>query len=149
MIIDQLKNISHYQNLSPNFVQAIKFLEETDLNSLPIGRHRINGDNIFANIDEYETKEIEKVEWEAHKKYIDIQILLTGEEKIGYTHLELLQIKKEYNEDKDIMFFNGAGEYLILKTGSFAVFFPHDAHRPGLISRQKMKVKKMVIKVLY
>jgi YhcH/YjgK/YiaL family protein len=148
MIIDQLKNINLYQNLSPNFAQAIKFLEETDLNSLPIGRHKINGDKIFANIDEYETKEIEKVEWEAHKKYIDIQILLTGEEKIGYTHPELIQITKEYNEEKDIMFFKGAGEYLTLKPGHFVVFFPHDAHRPGLISNNMIEVKKIVVKVL-
>jgi YhcH/YjgK/YiaL family protein len=149
MITDQLKNISNYQNLSPNFALAVKFLINTDLNSLPIGRNKINGEMIFANIDEYETKEIEKVEWEAHKKYIDIQILLAGEEKIGYTHPEYLQLTKEYNHEKDIMFFNGTGEYLILKTGSFAVFFPHDAHRPGLISINKIKVKKIVVKVLF
>lgn len=129
--------------------RAIEFLQNIDLNSLSIGRHRIDGDAIFANVDEYETKEIEKTEWEAHKKYIDIQLLLEGEEKIGYTHPEFLKITQEYKAEKDIMFFNGTGEYFTLKPGFFAIFFPHDAHRPGLISTSKMKVKKVVVKVLF
>jgi len=147
MIFDHLDNIWLYKNLTPTLSCAIEYLEKNDLNILSLGRHEIDSDRIYASVNEYETKDAEEIEWEAHKKYIDIQILLFGEEKIGYTHLDHLIVTKEYNSEKDIVFFSGEGEYLTLKPGYFAIFFPHDAHRPGLISEQKIKVKKVVVKV--
>ena len=148
MIIDQLKNISYYKKLSDGFNAAFAFIEETDLNSLSTGKYVIKDDRVFAIVSEYETRDPKEIDWETHKKYIDIQILINGEERIGYTWLDNLTLEKDYNTEKDIMFFRGNGEYITLKKGFFTIFFPHDAHKPGLNTDKKMNVKKLVIKVL-
>lgn len=148
MIYDEIDFISNYKFLNKNFDVATRFIKETKLALLPAGKHVIESENVFALVSEYETKPTDEVDWEAHKKYIDIQIVLVGEEKIGFTRLNTLQITKEYDPEKDIMFLKGTGEYFTLKKGLFAVFFPHDAHRPGLNTTMQMHVKKLVIKIL-
>jgi YhcH/YjgK/YiaL family protein len=149
MIIDQIKNISKYKILSDNFAQAFSFIKETDLGSLIPGKYIIQEEKIFALISEYETKDPQEINWEAHKKYIDIQIMIEGEERMGFNWIDYLTLVKEYNSEKDIMFFEGEGEYVTLKKGHFIILFPYDAHKPGQLIDRKMNVKKIVIKVMY
>ncbi|MFH1308555.1 MAG: YhcH/YjgK/YiaL family protein [Patescibacteria group bacterium] len=68
---------------NPTLQKVIKYLKETDLLFLKIGRTKIEGDNIFLMVQEYETRPKEEKSAEQHKKYIDIQLILSGEEIIG------------------------------------------------------------------
>jgi biofilm protein TabA len=149
MIFDSIDNILKYNLLNKNFDAAIGFIKETNFDLLSNGKHSIKGEDIYAMVNRYETKHVDEVEWEIHKKYIDIQILIEGEETMGYSQPNTLHASTGYNAEKDIQFFKGdRGDYVALKKGLFIIFFPGEAHRPGLISIEKSQVKKLVIKVM-
>jgi len=147
MIADAIINAAIYHKLSPNFKKAFEFLQQADLNAFPPGKHAIDGDNVFMILSEYTTKLLSDARWEAHRVYADIQLLLAGEEKIGYAPLEAMKITEEYNPEKDILFLSGDGDYTTIKPGVFAVFFPHDAHQPCVATGSTQGVKKLVVKV--
>ena len=128
--------------------RAFSFLSEQNLASLNPGRHELEGENLYANIEEYVTKDEEDTKYEAHKKYADIQYLITGEEKIGVVPLEKTTITDLYNSEIDASFsIASIDNFRIAAPGRFFVFFPNDAHRPGVKSRKNQKVKKVVVKV--
>lgn len=82
MIYDMLTNVEKYRGISKNLDTAIDFLVKTDLSALPLGRTEINGDNVFANVMEAQAKPVEELNFEIHKKYMDIQIDIEGTEVI-------------------------------------------------------------------
>ncbi|MBQ4110699.1 MAG: YhcH/YjgK/YiaL family protein [Clostridia bacterium] len=145
MVIDKLKNKNLYADMHPLFKKAFDFLENA-VEKLPEeGRYDIDGDNVYAMVQSYETKE--KGLPEAHDKYIDIQLVVKGCEKIEYSSRDGLEIEKDYVED--VVFFkeNSNSSSLILDDNTFAVFYPCDAHTPGLIADKKQNVTKIVVKV--
>ena len=150
MIIDDLKNAKNYYGLSKNLEKAFKFLENNDLKNFKEGIFKIEGDDIYMNVQAYETKPIEEGKWEAHKKYIDIQYMIEGEEKFGFCNIDKLQIKTPYNEEKDVYFLDGdAGEFVTAKAGEFLIFYPQDAHMPCLSVKESKKIKKTIVKIIY
>jgi YhcH/YjgK/YiaL family protein len=148
MIINNLSNAKQYYGLSHNIEKALKYLKYTDLINLKVGKHEIDGKNIFAVVSEYETKNVEQGKWEAHRKYLDIQYVVSGKEKIGYAQINEMKMNIEYNEDKDVIFLEGKGDFLSVNAGTFALFAPEDAHMPGVTSGTLQGVKKIVIKIL-
>lgn len=142
MIYDELCNIDKY-NLNNEAVEFIKNLTK----EIECKKYIIN-DDIYANIEEYTTKDTGL--FEAHKKYIDIQLLLSGEEIIEYTPLMGLKEKIAYDANKDIAFYND-GEKPIIKLklvpGFFTVLYPQDAHKPQLFTDSRQSVKKVVVKI--
>jgi YhcH/YjgK/YiaL family protein len=147
MIIDQLENSRLYAAINVRLAVALSYIQNYDLASLEIGRHPIEEDDIFALVSEYETKDLDNSRWEAHQKYADIQLLISGEEKMGVASPKGMKVNKPYNPEKDIEFYDGKGDYVILRPGNFAVVFPSDAHLPGIRVDEKVKVRKVVIKV--
>lgn len=147
MIKDQLKNAKIYYNLSENIKKGFEWLEKNDLENLPDGKYEIDGNNVYASIQTYETKE--DANYEAHRKYIDIQYMINGSEKIGVTDLENCTTCIEYDSNRDLEFFTITceEEYLALLKGQFMVFFPTDAHKPSILLNNKDLVKKVVVKV--
>lgn len=146
MIFDKIENIRQYDIVSDKIIEFLFNLNE----NTPNGRYEID-DRAYANIEEYNTKSHENCYFEAHKRYIDIQILLKGEERLDFRHTEGLTIKEAYNDEKDIMFFEDKETIGTVKltNGYFAMLFPHDAHRPQMNSSEVSKcVKKAVIKIL-
>lgn len=146
MIFDKIENLRKYDVVSDNILEFLFNLSE----NTPNGRYEID-ENTYANIEEYETKPIEKGLPEAHKRYIDIQILLSGTERLDFTNIEGLTIQKEYNEEKDIEFFDNPRlmNSVYLQNGYFALLYPHDAHRPQMQAFEKPElVKKVVVKIL-
>lgn len=148
MIIDKLDNVSSYANMGTNVKKAFEFLKTTDLARLDTGKYPIDDEKVFAIVSEYETKELEKGLWEAHQKYIDIQYIISGQEKIGYGPIDEMKVKEEYNEQNDILFLSGQGDFFTVKEGMFAIFAPNDAHMPGIQVDGIQNVKKLVVKVL-
>ncbi len=128
--------------------KAFSFLSEQNLASLDPGRYELDGENLFVNVDEYVTRNEEDTKYEAHKKYADIQYLVTGEERIGVAPLEKTTITAPYNSEIDASFSVASSDNFRLATpGRFFIFFPDDAHRPGVKSGENQKVRKVVVKV--
>ena len=142
MIYDKIENIDIY-NIDKIAVDFIKNLTP----DIECKKH-ILSDNIYANVEEYTTKDVGY--FEAHKDYLDIQILLSGEEIIEYTPLEGLSVKESYDKSRDIAFYYDDKNYVTpikLEEGLFTVLYPQDAHKPQLKYITNQKVKKVFVKI--
>ncbi len=146
MIVDRLENLKKYVSLNPLFAQAMDFLEKTDLNTLEVGKIELKGKDLVVNVAQTAPKTKEEAKLETHNEFIDIQIPLSGTEIMGYTAAEdCLPANAPYNAEKDLTFFEGLAEdYIVVKPGMFAIFFPQDGHAPGITSTG---VKKVIVKV--
>ena len=146
--VNQKKFARLYYENPERWNKAFQFLSEQNLAELEKGRYELERADLFVNVDEYVTRNEEEVLFEAHKKYADIQVLVSGEEKIGVLPLDATTVSIPYNEEKDIMFLTAEQEnYRIAKPGKFFLFFPDDAHRPTVKSAKNSPVRKIVVKV--
>ena len=127
--------------------QAFAFLKDQDLDSLTPGKYPIDGDNVFASINEVPVFELDKTTWESHRKYTDIQYLIKGKESIGITDPASAKVTIDYDELQDITFYTAEGELYSFQPGVFFIFFPHNLHRPCIKVEGDDLVKKIVIKV--
>lgn len=144
MIIDKLENIGMYASVNPLFAQAIEFLKSTDLNAHELGKVVLKEGELFVNFAAARPKTKDDAKIETHNNFIDIQIPLTGIELMGYMPRTDLA-EAEYNAEKDVTFYPGhATDYLTVKPGMFAIFFPEDAHAPGVT---EVELKKVIVKV--
>ncbi len=145
MIIDKLTNADKYITLHKDFKLVFDYLKTHDLSELDCGRHEIRGSEVFFNLQEYETKPSQKLE--AHKKYIDIQVLAIGEEYMGYTNIDNTTVSEEYNPEKDVEFLKGSVDKLKADNKTFLIFYPQDAHMPALAIDSPKHVKKAIFKI--
>lgn len=146
MIFDKIENIKNYPQISQVVLDFVLNISENQ----PVGRVYLTYDKtVWANVDEYITKPLEDCKFEAHKKYIDIQFLLSGEEKIETAFTDELKITEPYDENRDVMFLADTDykAVLPLKKGYFALFSPTDAHKPQIAFSEPEKVKKIVVKI--
>jgi len=147
MIIDKIENAKLYLGLSKELDIGLEYIMKTDINALANGKYELVGHNVYSIIQEYQTKPRHEGLLEAHKVYTDIQFIAKGEEKLGYANLNGLTPTQEYDEEKDIIFFNDNCDFVTAKAGYFVIFFPTDAHMPGIAVENPSNVKKAVIKV--
>jgi len=147
MVIDQLKNAALYLETHIRMGEAFRYLQKTDFSKIEPGRYEIDGANVFALVQQYDTKAKEKGRWEAHRRYIDVQYVFSGTELFGYTDTERLQ-SVAYDEVKDFHELEGNGDFLQVPAGTFLLLFPQDAHMPGISVSTTQPVKKIVVKVL-
>ncbi len=147
MIKDKIKNAKLYYNISENLKKGFLWLENTDLENIADGKYEIGGTDVYASVQTYETKS--EANYESHKKYIDIQYMIKGIEKVGVTDIENCTTCIEYDKEKDLEFYhiNCEDEYIELDEGQFLVLFPNDAHKPSIAHKEKAIVKKVVVKV--
>ena len=146
MVVDTLDNLAFYKGLNPLFEDVVEFIKANDLDKLEPGKHLIKGDDLFVNITTAKGKNPDEAVLETHRKMIDIQIPLSGEETYGYTPLCGLP-DAEYNSVKDITKYEGmADTYVTCKPGEFAIFFPQDGHAPCISNAAE--IKKAIFKVL-
>ena len=147
MILDKLENTDFYSGISNNLTKGFDYLKSTDLLILKSGRHEIDGNEVFALVSEYDTKDHFDCRPEAHQTYTDIQYIISGREAIGFVTLNNQLITSEFDKEKDITFYSCDTSPLILEAGMFAVFFPQDVHCPCMQIDGPEKVKKVVVKV--
>lgn len=146
MIFDTLDNVNNYEGLGRVYT-ALKFLSETDFSKTPLGRYELDGDNIFYMVQSYNT-DPDKTISEAHKKYIDIQYMVEGEEIIGVADISSGKELTEAKEENDVWFYNCKTEPLTLSAGKYMVLYPNDLHCPGVATKGKaMTCRKVVVKV--
>jgi len=167
MILDRIDNTRLYIGLYAGFARAFDILTDKTLSQKQDGKYAVDGDKIYYTIQRYTTKPMfssrrngdamlspqaclgVSSNLEAHRKYIDIQFLLSGVEILGYAPLKGLTTAQEYNPQKDIAFFNTPKEItkVKLEPGLFCILFPDDAHLPGCQLAGPTEVRKVVIKV--
>lgn len=145
MIYDKLSNSAQYETANPLFKAAFDYIRNFDP-AIEDGRYPIIGDHCYAIIYTADLKATADAKLEVHDRYIDVQTVLSGVERFGISprdncHKPIGTI----DTDKDILFFDDAAtNFMDVRQGEFAVFFPGDAHAP-LIGTGK--VRKAVIKV--
>lgn len=129
---------------------AFKFLKSVDLKSAEVKRHDIHGDSLYALVSEYNSKNPEDARYEAHRKYLDIQYVISGKELMGIGPMSIKDsVLQEYDPVKDIEFFTVKEDKKYpASPDRFFIFFPSDAHRPGVKDGENAPVKKVVIKLL-
>lgn len=147
MIFDNLSNNFLYKKLSLDIYEGLEYLKQLSPDLAP-GTYQISP-RIKAIVSEYETKVKNEVGYEAHRKNIDIQYLLKGEERVACLPVEKLKETKPYSEEKDAAFFTASVQpiEMTLGGGYFAIFFPQDGHMPQLSIGETKIVKKVVVKV--
>lgn len=145
--IDKVQFATQYHFNQAAWDKAFAYLKNTDLNTLSTGRHVIDGDDVFAIVTEAPTKDYEKTAFESHRKYIDLQYVISGEEKMAKAPVGSVTVNKPYDEKADIAYYIGEGKIYTVPAGMFMLFFPTEAHRPNITPGGNKVVKKIVIKV--
>jgi biofilm protein TabA len=146
VILDTLKNADCYAALHTGFAAAFDFLKNQDLATLPAGRCDVLGNRVFAIVGRDQGKGRDKARLEAHRQYIDIQFVVSGDEWIGWRDLKTCrETGLGYDEQKEIEFYTAAPvKWFRVPPGSFAIFFPDDVHAP---LAGEGSVHKVVVKV--
>jgi len=145
MILDTLPRAGSYVALHSAFAAAFDFLNSAALPSLTPGRHDLDGDRLFVLINHQDGRTHAGARLEAHRRYIDIQLTLAGDEEIGWAPIAACEQRTVFDAARDIGFFDDRPRvWLPVPPGTFAIFFPEDAHAP-LAGRGP--VQKAVVKV--
>jgi YhcH/YjgK/YiaL family protein len=147
MITDTIDNGTTYLSLSPRIALALRYLMQPNRAAVPLGRHEIDGERVFALVQEYTTKPASECFWEAHRKFIDVQFVAAGAEAIGFSPISRMSVKRDYDSERDLMVLDGPGQLIHLHANSFAILMPHDAHMPCQAIDQPQLVRKIVVKV--
>lgn len=146
MIFDHFQNSRLYGGLSLALRHGLEFLTSTRLAELPIGRTEIDRDNVFALVQEYDTKPVAQCRWESHREYCDIQCLASGAERIGVSQLDRVRTIEDYSAPRDVAFYDGDGDFLTMRPGWFLILWPHDIHMPCVAIDTPLLVRKIVVK---
>lgn len=149
MIIDTVENLSSYTGLSRRLSEAFEWLKSTNLPELDDGELKIDGDDVRAIVQRYVTVPEAGRRYEAHRRFIDIQCVVRGVERMLVTPVASLAPDTPFDSDNDIVFFAPvpASAEIVVQDAMFAVFFPQDAHMPMLIAESPSQVLKVVLKV--
>ena len=147
MIYTKKENLNRYLGLSAEMDTAIRFLQSADLRSLVKGRNEIDGDNVFVNRFDYQTMSQEQAIWEGHIQYADIHVLLSGNEKIGVTNVNMLT-ETVRKPDEDFVGFNGeVMSWFPMTTEDILIVFPEDIHMVKVMDGESVTVEKACFKV--
>lgn len=145
MIYDSLKNLEQYKDF-PGVYRGLKLLRDTDFSKLEDIRYDVD-DDLYFFIQSYDSKVVNDTP-EAHRKYADIQFVLSGEEKMGVGPLQDMTEEVEARPDGDIWFYHGPLDEITLSGDKFAVLFPGDAHAPCIaVDGKPIPCRKCVVKV--
>lgn len=147
MILDSLENLTNYLCLAKGFAEAAAFLARKDLHEFADGKHEIDGECVFAAVSRNVGRSREGARLEVHKRYIDIQVVLSGIDTMGWMPANrCCQPDGPYAEDRDVLFYNDDPSiWLPVTPGSFVVFFPGEAHLPSISTEP---LDKIVVKIL-
>ena len=134
MIYDRLENLPAYTALAPEVMpKIVEFLGKCGAGEIAEGRHELDGDKLFVNVQSYDSKPFNPEMLEYHKKYVDVQLLLAGNETLYYAPAST-PVCKPYSEESDCGF-NQVPETALplkLEVGNFVLLLPEEGHLPGV-----------------
>ncbi len=146
MVRDHWVNAHVYAPLGPRITRAFDYARVTDFASLVDGTYPVGGDDVRALVQRYATKAPGEGRWEAHRRFIDLQFLVAGRERIGVAPLSHL-LAEPYDEEQDLLWLTGSGDFVTLVPGDFVLLWPGDGHMPGMAVDAAEDVTKVVIKI--
>ena len=146
MIIDTLDNFERYVSLNPLFRDVITFIRSNDIRQMSLGKHLIQGDDLFVNIAKFNGKAKTAAVLESHRRMIDIALCFNADETFGYTPADALP-EAVYHAEDDYSVYPGvsAHTYLTTHPGMFTIFFPQEGHAPCI--SQENELHKAIFKV--
>lgn len=146
MIFSNISQSDRYSVMHPLFPRAFDYIRNTDLFALAPGRYNILGDDLIAIIEHQPGRTRDVAKLEAHRRYIDIQMVLDGIEEMGWKPLaDCYNPVSEHSMEKDIRFFHdAAASWIVTPPDHFCIFFPEDAHAPLVSNGQ---IRKVIFKV--
>jgi len=148
MIVESIATCEKYFALNEKFKKAFDFLKKTP-EDLTEGRYEISGDDIYAVVQSYVTKKEEECVFEGHRKYIDVQYMVSGKEFMEITDLSCVKSAVEYDGVKDLELFSTDEicHRIVMEPGKFAIFFPNDIHKGAIMYTDPSAIKKIIVKV--
>lgn len=149
MIYDELSNAETYRQVKPGIALALDYLRRTNFADVPNGKYELDGTNVYAMVQRYQTKRLADAVWESHRKYIDVQFVFQGEERFGYVPLSKAPaVTTPYDEKIEAQLYAPGTVTIPLKAGQFVVFYPQDIHAPCLAEGDvPSEIIKVVVKV--
>ena len=149
MIFDKIENLDRYREFAEYRKLIRDFIKQDKSEHLAEGRYELDGENLFALVQTYETKDKDDARMEAHRKYADLQFMEEGEERIYVDFADELEMEEDRTPDQDILFYKKAGDhgFNILTEGTFGYYAPQDAHMPCRKNKEKQNVRKIVFKI--
>jgi biofilm protein TabA len=150
MILDTLEHAGQYEALGTGIALGLAYVQTFDP-ATPDGRYELDGDDLFALVQSYGTAPATEKRFEAHRRYVDIQYVAHGSERVLHARAAGLEVQVPYSEAKDVELFVDppASSSFLLQPGEFAIFFPWDAHKPGCMAGGRSEVRKVVLKVRF
>jgi biofilm protein TabA len=145
--VNAVEFYKQYQSNKPVWEKVFSYLKTQNLDTIAPGKYPIDETNAYATITFGPGKELDQAKWESHRNYIDLQYVISGKEKIGVAPVSTATVVKPYEVANDAANYTAEGTYHIASPGTFFLFFPTDAHRPGIKVDGYDKIKKLVIKI--
>ena len=154
MIFTNMNDEVQNKSLAKDIRFCIEFAKknENKILSLVNGSYDVGYNNIKMNLGKYFTKKENDKFWESHKKYLDVQIMINGTEKVAINDIRDMEVKS-FDEEKDLTILEGDKAFdIVMKTGDVLVFFPNDVHKPELNVSENDdsgNIRKIVTKVVF
>lgn len=149
MIFSSIYSNDDYSAYPDAVKRAIDYLKSNDFVNMEPGVYEIEGKKMYAQVFDADTEEAQCKKPEVHEKFLDVQFLVSGEEKLGFTpDTGKYEIDEKFDE-RDLIFYKKVENegFITATPGCFCVFFPHDVHRPAVALNEPMKIRKVVVKV--
>lgn len=147
MIFGNISQEKRYTYLEKNILRCFSYMKENDLSAFDKGSYEINGQQLFVNVVEYETTTAENRFWEAHRYYLDLHVMLSGQEQIDLNFIENMT-QGEFVEKDDFLPLEGERSSCVtMRKGDFLLCCPDDAHRTAVQVEQSEKIKKAIFKI--
>lgn len=146
MIVDTLGPHFRASDLPGGLREALDWLRATNVDALSTGRHNIDGDRLYALVQEYTTRTAGECRWEAHRMYADVQYVVSGVEQMGVANVADAREVEPYDAARDVAFFEPGERYITVRAGMFAIFTPDDVHAPCGAAGKPAPVRKIVVK---
>ncbi len=142
--------LESYEKIHPGIKPAIDMMKKITAENLPVGKYEVDGDRIYVSVSEYETKSADNSKFEAHRDYIDIQMITEGEEIIGFDSVSELTLTQAYKPDIEFYALSEKYDCVYMRPGKISIIFPGEAHAPCMevCPGNPVKVRKIVAKIL-
>jgi len=151
MILGNINQVGQEIGLLPEKMQkAINYLKETDFSKLENKTYFLDGEDMFVVVQGYKTMPKKEKNAEQHRKYIDVQYMISGTEIIGVGHNDSEnEVLDDYNEEKERIKYGRVKDEkdIVISQGDYIILFPQDIHRPGCDFQSQNDVRKAVVKV--
>jgi YhcH/YjgK/YiaL family protein len=146
MVTDHITRAGIYHALGAAFEQAFAFLRRDDVQTMPAGTYELDGRRVYALVQDYQTKRAEDGVWEAHRRYLDLQYVVSGEERFGCAPAGRMT-EGPYDAERDMERPAVDGSFIDLRAGEFIILWPGEPHMPGMAIGKPAAVRKVVVKI--